>query len=423
MPSPSPDPLAGISIGYAVPEPKTLKVLQFNTFLLDFSVVFSGYAMGTGRVTDIPFKKKFIFDVEQRRKIMPSFLASTGADVLVLEEVWSEESKDRLIQDMYGFGYTHYRYNSQGDIKGWGEDIGDGLLILSKYPLRVADQDEDHPLGVYRFKDGTQIVEKVFDEKAAMKLQVYFPNRKIGWIDLWAAHPGAVEFKDGHYDRGESIGHKAQMKEISTWMRQHQSSKYTILAADLNLHYQEWQDGHFEIGSVPAQKMTIGGVSRSMNVLTNQTWVPGKFSLNFSQDYLTLLNGSCPGNKSLINTYLSANNKSAADEPDYTFDKNNPYVSDGFFPGLPSEVEDYIFVCENPTLKAVRSERVFNQAISEELIHQMESRFPVKPLTFDFPIQGFYDKWRPTQDLTPFRGSPPRRLSDHYGIVTTFQVQ
>ncbi len=70
--------------------------------------------------------------------------------------------------------------------------------------------------------------------------------------------------------------------------------------------------------------------------------------------------------------------------PHWTFDKKNPYVSGGYFSHAPNEVIDYIFVNRNQKIIPVHSEIVFQEPQGRE---------------------------------------KPHMLSDHYGVLATFEIR
>jgi endonuclease/exonuclease/phosphatase family metal-dependent hydrolase len=249
--------------------------------------------------------------METRLQAMPDQLAKTGADIIVLEEVWSARSKEVLIQKMRDRGYAYAAYTKASH---WffifQTAMGDGLLVLSKYPI------SDHVIH-HDFTEATQYSES-YTSKGVMKLIVKHPFH--GWMDVYAAHLGAVDFENGDYKPDQAKIHSAQITELADFIKSTRSHPLTILAADLNMHYQQWShDGakpHFE----------------------------GKFSTNYSK----LVKSSCGYGNQLVDSY--------------PFDQKNPYVSHGYFDSLPSEVEDYVFLCENPVLHATSSSLEFKNA-------------------------------------------------------------
>jgi endonuclease/exonuclease/phosphatase family metal-dependent hydrolase len=297
---------------FAHADESSLKVLTFNTWLMDIPV----YPLG--------FRRDVSREMNSRIQKMPAALAETGADIVVLEEVWSQTSKDTLIRSMRALGYPYAAYTKASNwVFLFQAAMGDGLLVLSKYPI------SNHVLH-HDFSRATQKIES-FASKGVLKLQIKHPTE--GWVDLYASHLGAVDFENGDYVAAEVKIHKQQLKELATFMRETRDHPMTILAADLNMHYQKWEKNK------------------------------GKphFVKEFSDDYLELKHSACGFGQNLNDTYLQAHHKTVKDVPDYTFDQKNPYVGGGYYEELPSEVEDYIFVCDNRSMKLHSSSLVFQK--------------------------------------------------------------
>jgi endonuclease/exonuclease/phosphatase family metal-dependent hydrolase len=118
--------------------------------------------------------------------------------------------------------------------------------------------------------------------------------------------------------------------------------------------------------------------------LNAKRYAPGGFSGDDNEDYeyLTTRLG-------LVDTGRVLGAVDAMGKP-YTFDgENNPYALLGFFRDLPSETIDYVFAKNHPRLRAVESRIVFRDP------HELA-------------------------EIDPSSTVPA--LSDHYGIMTTFEV-
>jgi endonuclease/exonuclease/phosphatase family metal-dependent hydrolase len=321
--------------------PPVLKVLTFNTWLLDIPIGPFG------------IRSDVAHDLEERRNILPRFLAETDADIIVLEEVWSQKSKQQIAADMRRLGYPYCAYTH---LSSWFPlielEMGDGLLVLSKFPISKNVQS-------FSFSQATQRIER-FSHKGALKLLIKHPS--LGWIDFYASHAGAVDFENGDYQPEQVTIHSQQISELTQWIQKTRSHAISILGADLNMHYQKWM---------------------------NHQFVP-----QFSDDYLILTRAACGNETRLQNSYLQTHHQTAREIPDYTFTQSNPYVDHGFYDSLPNEVEDYIFICENPWVKPLASREVFQEPITAERLHQMGFKLDSIPL----------------------------RLSDHYGVLSTFQI-
>ena len=318
--------------------PATFKVLTFNSWLLDIPV-------GLG------FRTEIAQDMDERLQLLPEYLAATDADIIVLQEVWSQRSKRFLSKALKTKGYPYSAYTSLSNWLAIFEvEMGDGLLVLSKYPISKNVQ-------TYDFSVATQGLES-FSKKGALKLQIKVPN--LGWIDFYASHAGAVDFEQNDYKSDQVARHSKQIQELAAFIQRTRSHAITVLGADLNMHYQKWK---------------------------NHAFAP-----EFSDDYVNFKQHACGAGYSMVDTYLKTHGKGAKETPDYTFTRANPYVDHGFFDTLPSEVEDYIFLCENSILRPVTSAQVFQDAIQPETV----------------------------KSLNLSLNRLPKRLSDHFGVMTTF---
>lgn len=307
-----------------------LKILQFNTWQL--------------KAFGIDLTK----DRKERLRILPDYLAATNADVMTLSEVWSDLTKKAVARAMARRGYPFAGFTPRK------AGMGDGMLVISRFPITAVKRSR-------AFHPRTRLDENI-THKRAVRITLGVPG--VGPVDLFQAHTGAVAFhrKKDRYDRVQRWKLARQLQELAGFIRANAVSEIVILGADLNANYQEY-------GS------------------------DGEFLPRYSEDYLGLVRDACPDRAEMQNSFLVANGMSVADKNVATYANDNPYVSDGFFSGIPSETEDYVLYCPSARLAAVRSEVVFKDAIPES----DRERYGLKML--------------------------PKRLSDHYAVLTTFEVR
>lgn len=305
---------------------RELKVLNFNAWDL------KAYGIGFSR------------HIKDRMKILPSKLIESKADIITLQEMWENNTKKRLAEVMEKNGYPHTYYND-GGIR-----LGNGLMIISKFPLKKSKVSDS-------YSQRTRL-DEVLTKKAALHTLVEIPD--FGTIDLYTTHLGAVTFNDKH-DTYNGV-HKEkllnQLVQFSDWVRKTQSTFNIIVTGDFNLHYQEYAG-------------------------------QGHFKPEFAKDYSYLVKKLC-NRGDAINTYLKANEIEITDTPHYTYTRENPYVANGHFSSSPSEVNDYIFICEFADLTLTSSQLMFTGALP--------------------------DSYKEIYRLRKL----PQRLSDHYGILSTF---
>src|SRR5687767_2701239 len=77
--------------------PKTFKVLTFNTWMLEI--------LGKDRTQNM----------EERLTLMPKAIADTGADIVFLQEVWTEKARKGLINGLARHGYIN-KAHKNGDL-------------------------------------------------------------------------------------------------------------------------------------------------------------------------------------------------------------------------------------------------------------------------------------------------------------------
>lgn len=282
--------------------------------------------------------------IKDRLKILPAKLVESGADIIALQEVWENKSKHRLEEVMAKKGYPYTFYVDSGI------GLGNGLMIISKFP--IVKHDVSDP---YRIRTR---LDEIAAHKAAFHLLIEVPG--LAPIDVYTTHLGAVTFDEKHdgYNGVQKEKLLNQLVQFSDWVKKTQKSNNIIVAGDFNIHYQEYNNA-------------------------------GHFKPKYAKDYAYLAKNLCNRGEA-TNTYLNANNLDATNTPHYTYNRENPYVASGLFSGAPSEVDDYIFICQYSDLSVTSSKLIFNEALPEFY----KEKFKLRKL--------------------------PLRLSDHYGILTTF---
>jgi endonuclease/exonuclease/phosphatase family metal-dependent hydrolase len=278
------------------------KVLQLNTWMLKLPIISESVAK----------------DLKARAKILPEVVAGTGADIIVMQEVWPKAIRKQIARDLQAWGYPYSVSDSQtGFIRGI---MGNGLLIVSKFPL-------DTHVDMIKFKEFT-VFDEFFAYKGAIRTKVDIPY--AGLVDLYDSHLGAVDFdsKLGEYKQNEEDKKTDQAGELAHWIETTRSEGVQILSADLNSHYRNFEDGAF----------------------TDQT-----------SPVYTLMTDPAQG-VGLLDTFHSINGFPAT--PDCTYCMDNVYAALGLFGNAPSEVEDYIFINPNPVVSVESSEVVIKEDLA-----------------------------------------------------------
>ena len=300
-----------------------LKVLTFNTWLLR-------------PLPGLDFSR----DTDLRASLMPSYLASTGADVIALQEVWDGRLRRRLINAMatHGYGFSLYSPNRYDDgvtppfLRG---AFGDGLLILSRYPLEVPQDWRLH-------FDGFTRPDEWFVRKGALHAVVYPPGTEA--VHVYTSHLGAVDFNPALsiYDPSQESTRDAQIAQLIAWMRATAPSGPRVLAIDANVNTFSW-----------SHKM--------------RHWVR-----LLARGYLRLVADPA---LLLMDAYLAATGRGLDDEftaPTYTSSALNTYVrEDSHFAGAPDSRIDFVLTGESVT--PVAAQVVFNRPV--KLTPALRERF------------------------------------------------
>jgi endonuclease/exonuclease/phosphatase family metal-dependent hydrolase len=294
-------------------EPHTLKVLSFNVWAVE------------------GWLPKFILnpskDLEQRFQLMPAAIAETGADVVILQELWRTDRADRLRNELMKHGYVYSAMKTPSVM--WNFGITNGLLIVSRFPL-------DPNIEAIVFNDSTRDDESlIFARKGVIKTRVSVDDQ---WVDVYATHLGgfSTEMKDGkafNFVSSEQVSKAKQADQVANFIRQTHTSPSMVLAADLNTHPYVFHDGKYEAGTY----------AHEYSVLTCQTKLEGCVELKDSA------------------AVVHPNEQASL----YTYDSNhNVYVKRGHFSYEPPGRIDYIFSAGD--LKVRDSEIVFKDtAISD----------------------------------------------------------
>ncbi len=348
----APDSTGAFPCDDEAPPARRLKLLTFNLWTIELPV------------------PRFVFedskDIDSRLQLLPEKVLQTGADILVFQEVWREQRKVYLIERFRKLGYPYSIHNrAHGGLLERGA-LGNGLLIISKYPLSEEPR-------LLRFSRYTRAIE-YFARKGAIKTSVSVPG--LGWVDLVDAHLGSIGTEKTNGRADHFNGHNLsilshQVRELIRFITRSKSSGIVLAAMDINTHYQTLAHGSYQATFAPEYAMlTCAGLTPAARASAD----------------------SCLG---LVDTFRRIHGFET--EPAWTYDtRSNRYAGNGVFADEPPGVLDYIFVNDNPRLVPVSSEVVFKE--------------------------------RPTEmDRTAVRLDArtrlPAQVSDHYGVLTTFDIR
>jgi endonuclease/exonuclease/phosphatase family metal-dependent hydrolase len=197
-----------LEVSPPVETPKRLKLLTYNVGLLEVRIL--------GQEVFKPSDY-----LSERFKYLPSAIRSVNADIVSLQELYTAKHADYLfdaLSDLYPY---HYRAdNTLLRIKN-------GLMILSKYPIRKQ--------GLVKMTDGPD-EERYFASKSIMAVEVILgPDVSI---DIANIHPtgGGTELAQDHPDNIAARDH--QIIQAYHYLRPHDTGKfdsaYQIIMGDFN---------------------------------------------------------------------------------------------------------------------------------------------------------------------------------------------
>lgn len=289
----------------------TLKIVTYNTWLLDLP-----FNMGSR-------------DIAARLNIIPQELAKLDADIIALQEVWSPRARQKLASEFYKKGYLYSQEESLPAnwlLRGW---LGNGLLVVSKYPLaHISNQNER----VLSFSTFTR-PDEYFAGKGAVHMRVQIPD--FGEISFYNTHLGAVSFnpKAQAFDSSHEQSRRQQSRELIEFIRKTHEERPIILAGDFNAHF--------------------------------KTYHQGGYTEEYGEDYksITCTTGAADNCLNLLDSYKSLNTdaKVKATASPLT----NQYIGASYFykNPAPEQVIDYIFVSSSSAMKVQESKIVLTEKL------------------------------------------------------------
>ncbi len=289
----------------------SFKVLTFNSWLLPSILGISQ-------------------DSQSRKHQMPPLLASSDADIIALQEVWTLNDQNFLITQMAKKGYP-FSARSNGNRRrgsGCGQGaLGNGLIVFSRFEIR--EPAITHPFSCYTRMD------EYFAAKGVIYFEVNLPN--LGWIDFYNVHLGAVSFdsKKHEWNAKQMLSLEEQGQELLQFTRETRNNPVQVIAGDLNFHPFQWNE-------------KTGDYSHEH---------PVPF-------YAQLTSFHSLSNEPYVDTFHEGHPER---EKAYTYDRDlNSYVSHGHFKKDPSLYSDYILINRNQSdIRVSSSGLIFDHALQE----------------------------------------------------------
>ena len=182
-----------------------LSVLSYNVALLDVDL------LGIIPYAETP-------DLDRRRRTLPGLVFETGADVILLQEVWLEQDVERFIERGEEAGYEGFVQARTGH--------NDGLLSFVKKSAMAGGSSTEVDFAAYGSQVGTE----------------YFPGPGIqrGWLSVRFTHAevGPITAFNTHMQAFPEnwLGRMKQAREVGIILRQIQeeSGDLVLFAGDLN---------------------------------------------------------------------------------------------------------------------------------------------------------------------------------------------
>lgn len=194
---------------------ETLKVLTFNTWLLEAPVV----GIDLAKLNNA------------RLILMPEKFEESGADIIFLQEVWKKKYRRFLVKAMKAKGWNVCIKQRKGIFK-----LGNGLMIFSKLPIKSCHS--------HVFRYITRGDEK-FVRKGILEATVY--HEQLGNTLLVNSHFGALsfDFNNWNYVEHQFLNHRKQVDDFVQVIKKESRQEFDeiIIGMDFNIHDRQHQVG------------------------------------------------------------------------------------------------------------------------------------------------------------------------------------
>jgi hypothetical protein len=178
----------------------------------------------------LPAVRASLVTSEQRLSYLPDALVRTGADIIILQEVWTPVAQNALAAGMQQRGYRAYKNEDRSVVPPFF--LGNGLMVFAKNWLQ--------PAGAVEFREWKEAFG--FDDyasKGIIKVPLYAPG--VGRVDVFNAHTSFLPW-DGdakNYDFSDAPALMNQVVQLANWAKT-SNAAVKILGADMNFHPFVW---------------------------------------------------------------------------------------------------------------------------------------------------------------------------------------
>jgi endonuclease/exonuclease/phosphatase family metal-dependent hydrolase len=297
-----------ISFTVSAAQTKSLSVLTYNVWMVQ-----------------APFKIGSL-DIPQRALVLAENLNKTKADVIFLQEVWPDKIKKQLVADFKKLGYEYSFYEDRGSTFLLRGLVGNGLMIISKFPLEIPNNIEQRTLV---FTDYTR-PDEYFAAKGALHVRLRLSDKTQ--LSLYNTHLGAVSFepKLKQFNLKQETARKKQSNELFKFIKATSQGNSIVLGGDFNTHLHTFSES--------------GYTSTLVSDYESLTCFPFSEKCMALVDSFQTTQGSSPRDF----THDPEKNQYCGRSPVYVHDS-------------PKSVIDYIFVSKTDLIKISSSQVVLNE--------------------------------------------------------------
>jgi endonuclease/exonuclease/phosphatase family metal-dependent hydrolase len=175
-------------------------------------------------------------DLAFRAEAIPEAIAATGADVVLLQEVWSSALAAAMARRLRPAGYGHV---VRSEPRRGLRPLRDGLMIASRHPLSAPAALTLGPRSVW--------YERLI-AKGALAADVSLPSGDV--LRVATAHLAVVRFdlRRRTFRARDERTRSAQLERLAGWLETTRPQGHLVVAGDLNLTDRAFSNGRYEGG-------------------------------------------------------------------------------------------------------------------------------------------------------------------------------
>lgn len=359
------------------------KVLTFNTWMLR-----------------TPIGLDIAEDIDERARLLPEKCAATGADVILFQENWDPVVRSILKRELARLGYPYE--GARADVPVQTRVLGMTSITAAAAPLVAAHQSRARISRRGFLKGGALLLGTVgLNAAGAGSMALDSFRRSMGnGLQIFSRYPlGPTEqFCFSTFTRAdEATVIKGAIKASVAVPGLGDVDCYTTHLGAVSFDAKNRRENATQCAARLAQARELAQWFQRTRVspiavfggdfnMHYFQYLDGRYTDRLAEEYVIFTR-----ELGLRDTYRELHGWQ--EPPAITDDIRNPYKARGHFEDSPDSVIDYVFVTPTPRLVTVASEVVFQEPITDYECrrHRMRRR--------------------------------PERLSDHYGVLTTFEIR